>query len=177
MRRAIMAGCRTLEHGDAGTPAVFALMKERGTALCPTLAAGDAVSQYRGWKKGQEPEPERIKNKRVTFRQALDAGVTICFGGDVGVFAHGENARELEMMVDYGMTPLAVLRSATSVNADVFGLPDRGRIKPGLLADLLVVEGNPGEVITQIRRIRLVMKGGSMVSISPVTDPAGRPAR
>lgn len=160
MRRSILAGCRTLEHGDAGTPEIFALMKERGTALCPTLAAGDAVSQYRGWKKGQEPEPERIRTKRVTFRQALDAGVTICFGGDVGVFAHGDNARELEMMVDYGMTPLAVLRSATSVNADVFGLPDRGRIKPGLLADLVAVEGNPSVRISDIRRVKLVMKGG-----------------
>jgi imidazolonepropionase-like amidohydrolase len=163
MRRAILAGCRTIEHGDAGTPAVFALMKEHGTALCPTLAAGDAVSQYRGWKKGQEPEPERIQHKRVTFRQALDAGVTICFGGDVGVFPHGDNARELEMMVAYGMSPVAVLRSATSVNADVFGLPDRGRVKPGLLADLIAVEGNPTEAISQVRRVQFVMKGGSIV--------------
>lgn len=160
MRRAILAGCRTLEHGDAGTPEIFALMKERGTALCPTLAAGDAVSQYRGWKKGQEPEPERIKQKRVTFKQALDAGVTICFGGDVGVFAHGDNARELEMMVDYGMTPLAVLRSATSVNADVFGLADRGRVRVGLLADLVAVEGNPVQAIATVRKVRMVMKGG-----------------
>ncbi len=164
MRRAILAGCRTIEHGDAGTPAVFALMKEKGTALCPTLAAGDAVSQYKGWKKGQEPEPERIKNKRVTFKQALDAGVTICFGGDVGVFAHGDNARELEMMVDYGMSPLAVLRSATSVNADVFGLPDRGRVKVGLLADLVAVVGNPVQTINSVRNVKLVMKGGVVVN-------------
>jgi imidazolonepropionase-like amidohydrolase len=160
MRRSILAGCRTVEHGDAGTPEIFALMKERGTALCPTLAASDAVAQYRGWKKGQEPEPDRVRNKRVTFRQALDAGVTIAFGGDVGVFAHGDNARELEMMVDYGMTPLAVLRSATSVNADVFALPDRGRIKPGLLADLVAVEGNPAQRVSDVRKVKLVMKGG-----------------
>ena len=164
MRRAILAGCRTIEHGDAGTPDVFALMKERGTALCPTLAAGDAVSQYRGWKEGQEPEPERIQKKRITFRQALDAGVTICFGGDVGVFAHGDNARELEMMVEYGMTPVAVLRSATSVNADVFGLPDRGRVKSGLLADLVAVEGNPIQAINNVRKVKLVMKGGVVVT-------------
>lgn len=160
MRRSILAGCRTIEHGDAGTPEIFALMKERGTALCPTLAAGDAVAQYRGWKKGQEPEPDRVRNKRVTFRQALEAGVTIAFGGDVGVFAHGDNARELEMMVDYGMTPLAVLRSATSVNADVFALPDRGRIRPGLLADLVAVEGDPAQRISDVRKVKLVMKGG-----------------
>ena len=160
MRRAILAGCETIEHGDAGTPEIFALMKKNGTALCPTLAAGDAVSQYRGWKKGQEPEPIRIREKRGTFKQALDAGVTVCAGGDVGVFSHGDNARELEMMVDYGMKPVDVLRAATSVNADVFHLTDRGRIRPGLLADLIAVEGDPTRTIAAVRHVRLVMKGG-----------------
>ena len=160
MRRAILGGCETVEHGDAGTPEIFALMKKQGTALCPTLAAGDAVSQYRGWKKGQDPEPDRIKQKRVTFKQALNAGVTICAGGDVGVFSHGDNARELVMMVDYGMKPLDVLRSATSVNADVFHLTDRGRIRPGLLADLVVMEGDPSKIIADLHRVRAVMKGG-----------------
>lgn len=164
MRRAILAGCETVEHGDAGTPDIFALMKQHGTALCPTLAAGDAVSQYRGWKKGQEPEPERIKQKRATFRQALDAGVTICAGGDVGVFPHGDNASELLMMVDYGMKPVDVLRSATSVNADVFHLTDRGRIRPGLLADLVAVDGDPSRTIADIRRVRLVLKGGNRIT-------------
>jgi len=162
MRRAILAGCRTLEHGDAGTPEIFSLMKQHGTALCPTLAATDAISQYRGWKKGSEPEPERVQTKRRTFQQALAAGVTICAGGDVGVFAHGDNARELEMMVQYGMKPLDVLRSATSVNADVFGLPDRGRLRPGLLADLLAVDGRPEQTIADVRRVRLVVKGGKV---------------
>lgn len=160
MRRAILGGCETIEHGDAGTPEIFALMKKQGTALCPTLAAGDAVSQYRGWKKGQEPEPERIREKRTTFNQALAAGVTICAGGDVGVFSHGDNARELIMMVDYGMKPLDVLRSATSVNAEVFHLADRGRIKPGLLADLVAITGNPATTITDLKRVHTVMKGG-----------------
>jgi imidazolonepropionase-like amidohydrolase len=162
MRRAILAGCETIEHGDAGTPEIFALMHQKGTALCPTLAAGDAVSQYRGWKKGQEPEPERIRNKRITFKQALDAGVTICFGGDVGVFSHGDNAREMEMMVDYGMKPLDVLRSATSVNARVFHLGQLGQIKAGFLADLVAVEGRPDQQISHIRKVRLVMKNGEM---------------
>ncbi len=160
MRRAILGGCETIEHGDDGTPEIFALMKKQGTAFCPTLAAGDAVSQYRGWKKGQEAEPERIKQKRATFKQALDAGVTICAGGDVGVFSHGDNARELVMMVEYGMKPLEVLRSVTSVNADVFHLTDRGRIKTGLLADLIVVNGDPLKTAASLKQIQVVMKGG-----------------
>ena len=161
MRRAILGGCETLEHGDAGTPEIFKLMASNNVCLCPTLAAGDAISQYRGWKKGVEPEPDRIKAKRVTFKQALDAGVKICAGGDVGVFPHGDNARELEMMVDYGMKPLDVLKSATSINADVFHMGDKiGRLKKGLLADIIAVEGNPVVDIKDIRKVVLVLKDG-----------------
>ena len=164
MRRAALAGVVSIEHGDAGTPEVFKLMAEKGVALCPTLAAGDAILQYRGWRKGVDAEPERIVQKRKSFKQALDAGVTILAGGDVGVFTHGDNARELEMMVDYGMKPLEVLKSATSVNAKVFGLSaELGAIRPGLLADLLIVEGHPDQQISDLRKIRLVMKGGVIV--------------
>jgi len=160
MKRAILGGCETIEHGDAGTPEIFAMMKERGVAFCPTLAAGDATSQYRGWKKGVDPEPEKIKNKRISFKNALNAGVKICTGGDVGVFPHGDNAREMEMMVEYGMKPIDVLRSATSVNAKVFHQDKIGQIKIGFLADLIVVEGQPDLNIKAIRKIKLVMKNG-----------------
>ncbi len=161
MRRAVLGGAATIEHGDDGTEEIFKLMKEKGVALCPTLSAGDATEQYKGWRKGIDPETPRIIAKRKSFQLALQAGVTICMGGDVGVYPHGDNAREMEMMVDYGMNPLAVLRSATSVNADVFGYADRlGRIKKGLLADIIAVEGDPSVNIKHVRLVKLVMKNG-----------------
>lgn len=166
MRRAILGGVETIEHGDNGTIEIWKLMAEKNVYLCATLAAGDAVSQYRGWKKGVEEEPERIKKKRVSFKQAMDAGVKICFGGDVGVFAHGDNARELEMMVEYGMNPTETLKSATSVNADAFHVnKEVGRIKNGLFADILVVDGNPTQQISNIRKVKLVMKNGKLINL------------
>jgi imidazolonepropionase-like amidohydrolase len=163
MRRAILGGVDTIEHGDAGTPEIWKLMVEKNVAYCPTIAAGDATAQYGGWKKGIDPEPERITRKRETYKAALAAGVKMCFGGDVGVYAHGDNLRELELMVQWGMSPAAALVAATSGNASYFRQADRiGRVKPGLFADLIAVDGDPSTDVKVLRRVQLVMKNGKI---------------
>jgi imidazolonepropionase-like amidohydrolase len=161
MLRSIYAGVATIEHGDNGTEEIFSLMKQKNIALCPTLAATEATQQYKGWRKGIDPETERITAHKKSFKLALQSGVAICMGGDVGVFAHGDNAREMELMNEYGMPATEVLRSATSVNADIFGYGDQiGRIKKGLLADIIAVNGDPSSDIKNVRNIKLVMKDG-----------------
>jgi len=161
MRRAALAGVATIEHGDGGDLEVFKLMVERGVALCPTLAAVEASARYRGYRPGTDPEPARLKRARATFKQALDAGVTIANGSDMGVFAHGDGARELELLVDYGMKPAEALRAATSVVAQTLRLDARlGAVKPGLLADLVAVAGDPTHDIKTLRQVKLVMKEG-----------------
>jgi imidazolonepropionase-like amidohydrolase len=163
MQRAALAGVKTIEHGDAGDLETFQLMAERGVAFCPTVAAGYSTRTYAGWRPGVDPEPESIRRKKESFAAALQSGVKIIFGGDVGVYAHGNNVLEAELMVAYGMTPEAVVKTATSGNADILGLDDRGRVRPGLLADLVAVEGDPTKDIGALRRVVMVMKGGEVV--------------
>ena len=139
-------------------------MKQHGVALCPTVAATDAIARYKGWRKGEGTEPERIQQKRQSMQAARKAGVTFAMGGDVGVFPHGENALEMELLVrDYGFTPIEVLRQATSGNAAIFHLSDRGGIRAGLLADLVGIKGDPTHDIAVIRQVELVMKDGVFV--------------
>ena len=163
MRRAVEAGVDTIEHGDEGDAAVFRLMKAKGVAYCPTLAATDAIQRYRGWR-GNLPEPAAIAAKRASFAAAVASGVTLCAGGDTGVFTHGRNAREEELMVAWGLPASRVLQIATSGNAAVLGLGDRlGAVRPGLLADLVAVAGDPSRDIAALEQVRLVMKGGVVV--------------
>lgn len=160
MKRAISAGVETIEHGDGGTMELFKLMKQKGIGYCPTLAAGDAITRYSGWKKESQPDPERISKKKASFKLALESGVPIVFGGDVGVFTHGENYREMELMVEYGMKPLDVLIAATSGNARMFHLNTLGELKKGFLADIIAVKGNPIENISALKEVSFVMKDG-----------------
>lgn len=164
MRRATLAGVATIEHGDGGTREIFELMKEHNVALCPTLAAGDAIMQYRGWKKGTDPEPARIISKKRSFAIALEVGVPIVAGGDVGVFPHGENVREFEMMVDYGMSAEQVLLNITSINADLLGLEDLGRLRKGGTADIIHVQDDPRKDIRALYKVGLVMKSGEIIT-------------
>lgn len=159
MRRAVLAGVETIEHGNAGTLEIFELMKNKGVAWCPTLAAGEAIAQYQGWKKGEEPAPQRIIDQKASFAAALKAGVTMCAGSDVGVFDHGDNAWELELMVEYGMEPVDVLQSATSINAALLHMSSEiGQIKTGMLAEMVVVDGNPLDDISVLRNPTLVFQ-------------------
>ncbi len=161
MRRAVLAGAKSIEHGDDGTPEVFAMMAEAGVAYCPTLAASEAVQSYRGWKKGIDPVPIGIQHKHASFTAALKAGVIICSGSDAGVFTHGNNAHELELMAEYGMKPADVIRSATSVTAKMLGMDNMvGSISTGMHADIIAVEGDPSVLISALRNVHFVMKDG-----------------
>ena len=163
MRRAALAGVATIEHGDGGDEEIFKLMAERGVALCPTLAAFEASARYAGYRPGNGPEPPRLRRARETFKKALAAGVIIANGSDMGVFAHGDGAREIELLVEYGMKPADALRAATasprrpSASTTAWAPSSRA-----CLADLVAVEGDPTADIKALRKVKLVMKGGEI---------------
>lgn len=161
IRRAVLAGAETIEHGDFIDVEIGKLMKEHNVVYFPTIAAVDVISQYRGWKKGVTPEPANVTNKKKSFKEAIASGVTIGMGGDVGVYPHGENVLEMELMAEYGMKPFDVLKAATSVNSRAFHLDKEvGFIKEGMFADLVIVTGDPSKNISDLRKVKFVMKDG-----------------
>ena len=162
MRRAILAGAETIEHGDFIDEEIAQLMKEHKVTFFPTVAAIDAIQQYRGWKKGTDEEPADVKQKKKSLKIAVNAGVTIGVGGDVGVFPHGENVYEMELMAEYGgMKPMDLLKSVTTVNARALHMENEiGAVRSGLKADLMAVRGDPSKSISELRKVQFVMKDG-----------------
>lgn len=154
IRRSVLAGVQTIEHGYEASEEALRLMAERGVTLCPTLAASEAMGRY-------TDDPQRMATARRLMERALRAGVVVACGSDAGVFAHGDNAREIELLHELGMTPAQALAAATSVAAKVIGREEElGRIAPGFIADLVAVEGDPLEDPSSLRRVRFVMREG-----------------
>ena len=157
MRRAALANVATIEHGNEGTPEIFRLMVEHHVAWCPTLTAGAGP-----WPPVDPGSPAN-QHRKAVFKSGLDAGVTIINGSDVGTFPHGDEGRELEAMVAYGMAPLAAVKSATSTAAKVLRMESQiGQVKSGLFADLVAFDGDPTRDISAVRRVKFVMKNGTV---------------
>jgi imidazolonepropionase-like amidohydrolase len=166
-KRAIRAGIDSIEHGSFMDDEALRLMKEKGTFYVPTLIAGWWIVQQVDQGK-LTLSPLVVAKARAawgsvgqTFHKAVDMGVRIGFGTDAGVYPHGMNATEFELMVEHGMKPVAALQAATSADAELLGLADRiGALEPGKLADIIAVPGDPTRDISATSKVKFVMKEG-----------------
>ncbi len=174
MRRAIVGGVDSIEHGTYMDDEIFALMKKHGTWYVPTISAGRFVAD-KAKIDGYFPEIVRPKAQRIgaliqdTFGHAWRAGVKIGFGTDAGVGPHGSNAEEFVYMVEAGMPPAQALQTATVNAAELLGVDDVGQVAPGLRADIVAVPGDPLQDITVVRRVDFVMKDGVVVRAPAAT--------
>lgn len=166
MKRAVLAGVDSIEHGTYMTDEIIELMKQRKTWWVPTNMAGEWVA-LKAAEPGYFPEIVRPKAAaigpaiRETFKRAYKAGVRIAFGTDSGVSVHGENAHEFELMVEGGMPPMEAIQTATLNAAQLLRVDDRlGTLTAGKIADIVAVEGNPLEEISAMRKVVFVMKEG-----------------
>ena len=161
--RAVKAGVATIEHGYQASPEALQLMKDSNVVLCPTLAASESMATYSGWDPAKA-DHQRVATAKTLMKNALKSGVTIACGSDVGVFSHGDNARELELMFAYGMPIKDVIRSATSIAAKTIGrAEDLGQVKAGFVADLIIVEQNPLDKLETLRKPMVVIQAGKVV--------------
>ena len=162
MRRAILAGVNTIEHGFGGTDSVFRTMAVHGIAYLPTLTAVEAYAEYFDhYVPGKSEPTASMRQAAHALELAMKNGVTIGCGSDVGVFTHGTNARELEWLVRDGMRPAQALLAATAVDARIMRMDKEiGRIVRGLKADLVAVAGDPTKDVPAVARVRFVMKNG-----------------
>ena len=165
MKRAVLGGVHSIEHGTYMTDEIMALMRERGTYHVPTIAAGKFVAE-KAEVEGYFSETVRPKAAAIgpgiqdTFARSWRAGVPIAFGTDTGVSPHGENWREFVYMVEAGMPPMEAFQSATVAAADLLGTDELGRIEAGMLADIVGVPGDPLKDIALVGEVHFVMKDG-----------------
>lgn len=158
----IEAGIDCIEHGSLMSDETMALMIERGTFLVPTTYLADGMDTSRAAPELQKKAAEVFPRAKATVSKAIERGVKVACGTDAPAIPHGRNAKELIALVDRGMTPAQALRAATTVSAELIDVDDRGRLAPGLLADVIAVAGDPLTDITATEQVRFVMKGGQV---------------